>query len=48
MSEDGKIIGHFTATGLSSFYTERFAQWGYDPANQIYTPVHNGEGWKAC
>ncbi|MEL7214455.1 MAG: CpaF family protein [Pseudomonadota bacterium] len=42
MSEDGKIIGHFTATGLRSFYAERFAQWGYDLPNQIYTPVRNG------
>ena len=41
MGEDGKIIGHFTATGLRSFYAERFAQWGYDLPNQIYTPVRN-------
>ncbi|MBB5515935.1 pilus assembly protein CpaF [Rubricella aquisinus] len=42
VSENGKIIGHFTATGLRSHYAERFAQWGYDLPNSIYTPTRGG------
>jgi pilus assembly protein CpaF len=42
LDENNKIIGHFTATGLRSFYAERFAQWGYDLPNQIYTPAKVG------
>ncbi|RMD49656.1 MAG: CpaF family protein, partial [Alphaproteobacteria bacterium] len=33
---DGKIIGHFTATGVRSHYAERFKQWGYDLPASIY------------
>ncbi|MEM7438973.1 MAG: CpaF family protein [Pseudomonadota bacterium] len=35
---DGKIDGEFTATGLRSLYSERFAQWGYALPTSIYTP----------
>ena len=35
---DGKIDGEFTATGLRSLYSERFAQWGYPLPTSIYTP----------
>lgn len=35
---DGKIDGEFTATGLRSLYSERFAQWGYSLPTSIYTP----------
>ena len=35
----GKIIGHFTATGVRSHYAERFKQWGYDLPANIYEPV---------
>jgi pilus assembly protein CpaF len=34
---DGKIDGFFTATGLRSLYSERFAQWGYDLPASIYS-----------
>ena len=34
---DGKIIGGFTATGLRSLYSTRFAQWGYDLPSSIYS-----------
>ena len=37
----GKIIGHFTGTGLRSHYSERFRQWGYDLSPDIYEP-HTG------
>jgi pilus assembly protein CpaF len=36
---DGKIIGHFTACGVRSYYAERFRQWGYDLPAAIYEPV---------
>ena len=39
LGEDGKIIGHFTSTGLRSAYSERFAQWGYDLPASIYSQV---------
>ena len=39
LDEDGKIIGHFTSTGLRSFFSERFAQWGYDLPASIYSQV---------
>ncbi len=35
--KDGKIDGFFTATGLRSLYSERFAQWGFDLPSSIYT-----------
>ncbi|MEM8871604.1 MAG: CpaF family protein, partial [Pseudomonadota bacterium] len=37
MDTDGNILGHFTATGLRSKYSERFRQWGYDLPSSIYT-----------
>ncbi|MEM8786635.1 MAG: CpaF family protein [Pseudomonadota bacterium] len=37
LDDNGKIIGRFTATGLRSKYSERFAQWGYDLPTTIYT-----------
>jgi len=39
LGEDGKIIGHFTSTGLRSSFSERFAQWGYDLPASIYSQV---------
>lgn len=36
---DGKIKGHFTATGVRSHYSERFKQWGYDIPASIYEPT---------
>ncbi len=39
LQPDGKIIGHFTACGVRSHYSERFRQWGYDLPNAIYEPI---------
>ena len=36
IGENGKIIGHFTPTGIRSTYSERFALWGYDLPSSIY------------
>lgn len=40
LQPDGKIIGHFTASGVRSHYSERFKQWGYDLPASIYEPVN--------
>ncbi len=39
LTPDNKIIGHFTATGVRSHYSERFRLWGYDLPASIYDPV---------
>ena len=39
LAPDGKILGHFTATGVRSHYSERFRQWGYDLPSSIFEPV---------
>lgn len=39
LEKDGTIVGHFTATGLRSNYSNRFKQWGYDLPATIYEPV---------
>lgn len=38
LTPDNKIIGHFTATGVRSHYSERFRLWGYDLPASIYEP----------
>ena len=38
VGEDGKILGHFAATGIRSYYADRFKQWGYDLPSDIYSP----------
>ncbi|MBN7784639.1 CpaF family protein [Ponticoccus gilvus] len=38
LTPDNKIIGHFTATGVRSAYSERFRMWGYDIPASIYEP----------
>ena len=38
LTPDNKIIGHFTATGVRSAYSERFRMWGYDVPPSIYEP----------
>jgi len=38
LTPEGKIIGHFTATGVRSHYSERFRLWGYDLPASIYEP----------
>ncbi|ABD53911.1 CpaF family protein [Jannaschia sp. CCS1] len=39
LQPDGKILGHFTACGVRSYYSERFRQWGYDLPASIYEPM---------
>lgn len=38
LTPDNKIIGHFTATGVRSHFSERFRLWGYDLPPEIYEP----------
>jgi pilus assembly protein CpaF len=38
LTPDNKIIGHFTATGVRSHYSERFRLWGYDLPASIFEP----------
>ena len=37
LEPDGRIIGHFTATGLRSAYSDRFQRWGFDLPASLYT-----------
>lgn len=39
LTPDNKIIGHFTATGVRSHFSERFRLWGYDLPHSIFEPV---------
>jgi pilus assembly protein CpaF len=39
LAPDGKIIGRFNATGVRSYYSERFRQWGFDLPASIYEPI---------
>ena len=38
LTPDNKIIGHFTATGVRSHFSERFKLWGYDLPSAIFEP----------
>jgi len=38
LTPDNKIIGHFTATGVRSAFSERFRMWGYDLPATIFEP----------
>ena len=38
LTPDNKIIGHFTATGVRSNFSERFKMWGYDLPSAIFEP----------
>ena len=38
LTPDNKIIGHFTATGVRSHFSERFRMWGYDLPSNIFEP----------
>ncbi|MGY6705203.1 CpaF family protein [Roseinatronobacter sp.] len=35
----GKILGHFTATGIRSHFADRFARWGYELPATLYEPT---------
>ncbi len=39
MTPDNKILGHFTANGIRSHFSERFRIWGYDLPMSIFEPV---------
>ena len=39
LTPENKIIGHFTATGVRSHFSERFRMWGYDLPTSIYEPI---------
>ncbi|HHS93767.1 MAG TPA: CpaF family protein [Rhodobacterales bacterium] len=39
LGEGGKIIGHFTGTGVRSHFSDRFRQWGYDLPASLFEPV---------
>ena len=39
LTPDNKIIGHFTATGVRSHFSERFRMWGYDLPASIFEPI---------
>jgi len=38
LTPDNKIMGHFTATGVRSHFSERFRLWGYDLPSEIFEP----------
>ncbi len=38
LTPENKILGHFTATGVRSHYSERFRMWGYDLPAEIFEP----------
>ncbi|MDQ7070743.1 MAG: CpaF family protein [Rhodobacterales bacterium] len=39
LTPENKIIGHFTATGVRSHYSERFRMWGFDLPSSIFEPI---------
>ncbi len=40
LTPENKILGHFTATGVRSHYSERFRMWGFDLPASIYEPIN--------
>jgi len=38
LTPDNKIIGHFTATGVRSHFSDRFKMWGYNLPHEIFEP----------
>jgi pilus assembly protein CpaF len=38
VSDDGKVIGDYVATGLRSSFADRFKQWGMDLPKDIFVP----------
>ncbi|NKB27073.1 MAG: CpaF family protein [Rhodobacteraceae bacterium] len=39
LTPENKIIGHFTASGVRSHYSERFKMWGYDLPPELFEPT---------
>ncbi|MCC7319816.1 MAG: CpaF family protein [Rubellimicrobium sp.] len=40
LTPDNRIIGHFTASGVRSHFSERFRLWGYDLPASIFEPFN--------
>ncbi|WP_460274153.1 CpaF family protein [Celeribacter sp. ULVN23_4] len=40
LTPDNKIIGHFTATGVRSHFSDRFRMWGYDLPPSLFEPTN--------
>ena len=38
LTPENKILGHFTATGVRSHFSERFRMWGYDLPSSLFEP----------
>ena len=38
LTPENKILGHFTATGVRSHFSERFRMWGYDLPASLFEP----------
>lgn len=43
LEPDGKILGHFTATGLRSVYSDRFQRWGFNLPATLYDAAPSQE-----
>ncbi|SEK19468.1 CpaF family protein [Pacificibacter marinus] len=39
LTPDNKILGHYTATGVRSHFSERFKMWGYDLPPSLFEPT---------
>ncbi|WP_334194444.1 CpaF family protein [Pararhodobacter sp.] len=39
LEPNGKILGHFTGSGIRSHYSDRFKRWGYDLPASLYDVV---------
>ena len=39
LGPDNTILGHFTATGVRSHFSERFRMWGYPLESEIFQPA---------
>ncbi|RVV99069.1 CpaF family protein [Mesobaculum littorinae] len=42
LTPDNKILGHFTATGVRSHYSDRFKMWGYNLPAEVFEPFNPG------
>ncbi|RVT87142.1 CpaF family protein [Rhodobacteraceae bacterium CCMM004] len=38
LTPENKIVGHFTATGVRSHFSERFKMWGYNLPAELFEP----------
>ncbi|WP_099826688.1 CpaF family protein [Oceaniglobus indicus] len=42
LTPENKILGHFTATGVRSHFSERFKMWGMDLPAEMFEPFNPG------